>query len=378
MNPVKRSRLFLEDDNVDPKQQDEANDHDIMMMPSSPKRIRGGGGPSLNPYSKKLPSSGKNNAPRPVQQRPPAAPPEEEEEDEHTGQPFVDDEDFMDEIQEIPDDVESSALVTSSTVFSDITENIRQKWLRPENQVTDNSQDLSLQWLDMDLLGGKALEESPNEEKKQRGEAPPGFAKGQVPIIRAYGVTEAGNSVTVFIHGYLPYGYFSLPPGASFEDTKANCFKIMRLLDQRLEGSARGGKLDQYCLKVQYIKDKKSIMGFETTDTKFFKVTVAMPTLIPTLKRIMEEGIELPGVSTVGGNNQFSAFECNVPFVLRYMIDRDVTGAGWMTLPSKTYQVRPQNKKQTHCQVSAPKGTLQSNTKTNTHTMMPSLSSLPG
>ena len=320
---------------------------------SSPKRIRGGG--YNNPYHQKMGSSS-NSAPRP------APPPRENDDDDDDNynhnnnhdQPFMeDDEDFVDEIQEIPDDVESSAslLNVSANVFSDITEEIRSKWLRPANQVLDNSQDLSLQWLDMDLLGGKALTESPNESKRDRGEAPPGYAKGQVPVIRAFGVTEAGNSVTVFIHGYLPYGYFSLPVGAEFEHSKANCFKIMRLLEQRLEGAARGGKLDQYCLQVEFVKDKKSIMGYETNDTQFFKVTVAMPTLIPTLKRIMEEGIDLPGVSTIASNNQFAAFECNVPFVLRYMIDEEVTGAGWMTLPSKTYQVRPQSKKQTHCQV---------------------------
>ncbi|KAL3911039.1 MAG: hypothetical protein SGILL_007442, partial [Bacillariaceae sp.] len=347
-SPSKRSLEDVSNGNVDVEE--ELQDSQLQLeviAPSSPKRIRGGGGPGINPYNKKMGAS-TNNAPRPAPQQ---APREEDEEDaDIPQQPFADDDEFEDEIQEIPEDLEASETPVSANVFSDITEQIRSKWLRPANQVLDNSQDLSLQWLDMDLLGGKALTESPNEDKRARGEAPPGYAKGQVPVIRAFGVTEAGNSATVFIHGYLPYAYFSLPVGAEFEHTKANCFKIMRLLDQRLEGAARGGKLDQYCLNVEFVEDKKSIMGYETTDTQFFKVTVAMPTLIPTLKRIMEEGIDLPGVSTTS-SNQFSAFECNVPFVLRYMIDEEVTGAGWMTLPSKTYQVRPQNKKQTHCQV---------------------------
>jgi DNA polymerase delta subunit 1 len=66
----------------------------------------------------------------------------------------------------------------------------------------------------------------------------------------------------------------------------------------------------------------------------------------------MEDGIDLPGVRTTNGNNQFAAFECNVPFVLRYMIDRDIAGAGWMTLPKKTYQVRDASKLQTYSQAS--------------------------
>ena len=74
-----------------------------------------------------------------------------------------------------------------------------------------------------------------------------------------------------------------------------------------------------------------------------------MPTLVPTLKRIMEDGVELAGVNS--DDNLYNGFECNVPFVLRYMIDQDIQGAGWLTLPQKTYQVRSEDRKQTHCQV---------------------------
>eukprot|EP00957_Ditylum_brightwellii_P175949 13397639-Ditylum_brightwellii.AAC.1 len=94
-----------------------------------------------------------------------------------------------------------------------------------------------------------------------------------------------------------------------------------------------------------------------------------MPTLVPTLKRIMEEGIDLPGVvrssdakDTYGergggeagnaGMLSFQPFECNVPFVLRFMIDRSITGAGWLTLPKGTYKIRTDEKKKlTHCQL---------------------------
>ena len=69
-----------------------------------------------------------------------------------------------------------------------------------------------------------------------------------------------------------------------------------------------------------------------------------------TLKRIMEEGIDLAGVRAPHGN-EYAAFECNVPFVLRYMIDNDISGAGWLTLPQKTYQVRQASDQKTHCQV---------------------------
>jgi DNA polymerase family B, exonuclease domain len=374
MSPTKRARFLLEEG--ERCGGDNGNVNDTLLMSTattsvvcSPKRLRGGGGPSYNPYAKsnQKPSAfannnfgaappkngGGNNSSNPHRPPPLAA----DDEDADDVKPYfdaadVDDEDFMDEIQEMDAEEDNDAVLPalSSSVFSDITENIRQRWLRPPNQVVDNSQDLSLQWLDMDLLGGKPLTENPNETVENRQRVC-GAKKGQVPIIRAYGVTEAGNSVTVFIHGYSPYGYFALPDGAEFEDTAENRKKIVLLLEQRLEGAARVGKLEKYCHKVEYHNDKKSIMGYETNHTKFLKITVAMPTLIPTLKRIMEDGIDLPGVSTTNGNSQYAAFECNVPFVLRFMIDREIAGAGWMTLAKKTYQVRDASKMQTHSQV---------------------------
>jgi hypothetical protein len=33
------------------------------------------------------------------------------------------------------------------------------------------------------------------------------------------------------------------------------------------------------------------------------------------------------------------------------MVDRDIAGAGWLTLPGSAFQVRPAAKKETHCQV---------------------------
>jgi hypothetical protein len=254
---------------------------------------------------------------------------------------------FMEEM-EGPNPANDSVPV-DSTVFSDITEATRKRWLRPPNDCTDNSKDLSLQWFDMDMIGGYALKENPNETNPSNRRVV-GASEGQVPVIRAFGVTEAGNSAIVCIHGFTPYGYFALPEGSTFDHTEENLAKIRVYLNNRLEGQARGGKLHEYCHAVSYETGYKSIMGYESPHTHFFRVMVAMPTLIPTLKRIMEEGVDLSGVTTPQGND-YSAFECNVPFVLRYMIDNDISGAGWLTLPKQTYQVRKPSDKKTHCQV---------------------------
>ena len=329
----------------------------------SAKRIRGGGGvhnpyatkkKPVNPYAAASRSSSSNKTKIDVKpnsgNKPskPAAPKKEEDDyDEDMIEDYYQEEE-EDVFMEEPNPANDGTIHNAQSVFSDITEDMKKRWLRPANQTKDNSQDLSLQWFDMDMIGGYALPQNPNETLDDRRVV--GASEGQVPIIRAFGVTEAGNSATVFIHGFTPYGYFALPQGATFDHTEENLAKIRLLLNDRLEGQARGGKLHEYCHAVSYETDKKSIMGYESPHTHFFKVLVAMPTLIPTLKRIMEEGIDLAGVRTPQGND-YAAFECNVPFVLRYMIDNDISGAGWLTLPSKTYQVRQASDQKTHCQV---------------------------
>ena len=293
MSPIKRTLALADDD---------------FQIP--PKRLRGGGVGGIEPL-----------------------------------EDFYPDDDFLDEIQ--PPEEELVDPVNSLAVISDIPEPTRQRWLRPVNQVRDNSEDLNLQWLDMDMTAGAPLEKNPNENQKQIV----GSRTGQVPIIRVYGVTEAGNSAAVFIHGFTPYGFFALPPGSTFHNTEQNLKLIRESINNRLDGASRAQRMEEYVRAVSYVTSHKSIMGYDTPHTHFFKIHVAMPTLIPPLKRIMEDGMELAGVLTSNGDYTYEAFECNVPFVLRYMIDRDISGAGWLTMPKKTYQIRPESEKQTHCQV---------------------------
>ena len=263
---------------------------------------------------------------------------------------FDDDDDFVEE-PPIPDDIVAAA--TDQSVYQDISEQMKARWARPPVPSLTNEADLNLQWLDIDVVGGEPLKSNPNPSK-----AVVGSTTGQVPVLRVFGVNETGNSVAVFIHGFTPYSYFALPAGYEFDESGENLAMIRSIINDRLQSATRGGHANSvYCHGVSYIQDHSSIMGYDTKHTKFFKVLVAMPTMVPTLKRIMEDGVTLPGVRPTDGSNYegdalYQPFESNVPFVLRFMIDRDISGAGWLTLPKETYRVRTdESKKQTHCQV---------------------------
>jgi hypothetical protein len=296
------------------KQQEESDPDEITI----PKRIRGGGG-------------------------------DDDDDDNEFGKCELYDEELIDmelipeEPDFIPDDVEAFDEMDS------VIGECREKWLRPQlESKLANDQDLNVQWLDIDMITGRPLKKNPNKNKLL-----PGNTGGQdVPIIRVYGVNEGGHSVTIFIHGFTPYAYFALPQQFRPElFTEALASKIRKQLDDRLKTEARRAQLTQYVLAVQHMQEHRSIMGYETPHTQFLKVYLAMPALVPTLKRIMETGVDL-GIPGYTGEVPLPPFECNVPFVLRYMIDHDISGAGWLSVPKETYSVRSSSEKQTHCQVS--------------------------
>jgi DNA polymerase delta subunit 1 len=259
--------------------------------------------------------------------------------------------------------------------FGDITEAHRARWSRPvvPAAVWDvSAHDLNLQWLDIDMIGGKPLVTNPNATKKVLG-----AADGTVPIIRLYGVNETGNSVAVFIHGFTAYAYFALPRGYSLDGSDENLGKVRSMLDEMLRSKlgsqfdsgkggsnsntlSDGGEGPKAVLGVQNVTNKQSIMGYDPSHTAFLKVYVAMPGMIPKLKTIMEDGIRLPGITNTASGQEvrenivYQPFECNVPYVLRYMIDRDITGASWLSLPKGTYKLRQtEGEKGTHCQIEA-------------------------
>ena len=353
MSPIKRSI----------QEEDDATALGLL----SPKRLRGGGGGG---------DDDDDDGDEPAFHQPD----EEELFDEDLILPTAEEE------EDIPPEVEEQQETSTATATP---EQHQQRWKRPALPTTfDNSHDLNVQWIDMDVVTGKPLTQNPNRSSSSRqdnnnnkpvvGVTTAGAA---VPILRCFGVNEQGHSVTIFLHGFTPYCYFALPAGYELVSTtttnnSSSLLEEIRLvLQHRLQQAARGAAAQAAAavVGVEYVTNLQSIMGYETQHTKFLKVYVSLPGMVPTLKRIMEEGIDLPGMECVNDDDDddddeyaaagrgvganmspvpsYAPFECNVPFVLRFMVDRNVTGAGWLTLPARCYQIRDHARKETHCQV---------------------------
>ncbi len=59
-----------------------------------------------------------------------------------------------------------------------------------------------------------------------------GSSEGPVPIVRLYGITNNGMSITSFIHGFTPYFYASLSNQISLDEN--NLGQIRTHLDQKV------------------------------------------------------------------------------------------------------------------------------------------------
>jgi DNA polymerase delta subunit 1 len=271
----------------------------------------------------------------------------------------VDDEENIEMDQEPYEEIHEEAL---EEVKAKIPVKDQQRWKRPDlSEDLNCGQNLDMQWIDMDVvISSRPLEKNPNTAR----DVVLGTSEGQVAVLRCYGVTEQGHSIAAFLHGFTPYAYFALPTdvaATALELSDADLGGIRSRIDGRLREVARGvnANTPALVLGIEHISDCQSIFGYENPHTQFLKVYVALPGLLAALKRVMEEGIHIPELSPNSNEAEcYAPFECNVPFVLRFMVDRGITGAGWLTFPANTYSIRPESGKETHCQVCGGNGSF--------------------
>lgn len=59
------------------------------------------------------------------------------------------------------------------------------------------------------------------------------------------------------------------------------------------------------------------------------------------------------GINFCGSDQNLSeiTYESNMPFALRFMIDNEIGGMTWVKIEKAQWQIRPQKKKETVCQI---------------------------
>ncbi|KAE8594078.1 hypothetical protein XENTR_v10019439 [Xenopus tropicalis] len=235
---------------------------------------------------------------------------------------------FMDEVEaemamELSEGQLSADILPVGKLISD---NIPPKWLRPPVSLTDpKEQTLCFQQVELDHYVGSHVS------------GMLGATQGPVPIIRMFGITEEGNSVCCHIHGFAPYFY--VPCHTGFKQEDLSDFK--KELNSAVIKDMRSNKdsISQAVLAVD-VCHKENMYGYHGKKIiPFMKITMALPRLIAPAKRLLEQGLRFGRHPT----HCYQAYEANIDFEIRFMVDNDIVGCNWIELPAGKYRLRKES-----------------------------------
>ncbi|XP_043230281.1 DNA polymerase delta catalytic subunit-like isoform X1 [Amphibalanus amphitrite] len=220
---------------------------------------------------------------------------------------------------------EESELIASEDSLQPAPESqeVDARWSRPALPPLDPAaDDITFQQMETDYYLGYPLP------------GMPGAQTGLIPIMRMFGVTSEGHSVCCHVHGFAPYLFVPVPEFFKPEW----CATFQRVLNTAMMRETKSvAEVPQAVLDVELVK-RQSMYGYQGAGpVPFLRITVAQPRLVAAAKRMLERGEVV--VDQLGGW-QYRAYESNVDFEIRFMIDTNVVGCNWITLPAGSWRRR--------------------------------------
>ncbi|XP_066943072.1 DNA polymerase delta catalytic subunit [Macrobrachium rosenbergii] len=247
------------------------------------------------------------------------------------------DDTFIDCAAEI-DEMESQGYddIQQSSVIVDDDRDIDPSWERPPLPTMNTKEEsLIFQQIEIDHYIGSPVAGMPGQQI------------GRVPVMRMFGVNDAGNTICCHVHGFSPYFYVTCP--VTFKESHLPIFK--RTLNEVVFSDMKSNKdrITEAVLAVDMVM-KESIYGYHgNKQVPFLKITLALPRLIAAAKRLLGEGkVSVDGV----GMPVYEAYESNIDFEIRFMTDTHLVGCSWVELPPGTWAIRsPSKDLDTRCQM---------------------------
>ena len=204
--------------------------------------------------------------------------------------------------------------------------------VRPEVEIK-NDESVLINWMDIDMY----MSPEPLRVNPRAGKPVPGATTGPVPVLRVYGVDEAGCSVIAHVWGFTPYFYCDLPPGFSEFGDENDLEMFQNTLDAMLRMQKYGAEtkeIDNHVLSVGIVK-RESVYGYSDHGLQeYLMIHVASPSLVNTARKILETRFQFGKYKS----RNYQTFESNMTFIVRMMIDLKISGCNWIELPVGTYR----------------------------------------
>ncbi|ELU43623.1 DNA polymerase delta catalytic subunit [Rhizoctonia solani AG-1 IA] len=145
---------------------------------------------------------------------------------------------------------------------------------------------------------------------------------------------QEGHSVLAHVTDFLPYFYIAMPRG--YDPNEARAFM------DHLNGQTAPGTV----LKIEIVH-KRSLWSYrlnaraEDETSPFLKITLSEARNVP---KVRDEYMGL-------FNGPITTYESNMPFELRFMVDREIVGMNWVEAPAGAYELRSDSQKISTCQI---------------------------
>lgn len=215
--------------------------------------------------------------------------------------------------------------------------------LRSKNPVKYSSKD-DIVFQCFEWIGTNELKTSLSSDPKKK------YNKSYQHVVKLYGVTKEGYSVSVNNNEFKPY--FFIKVASSFTELyKVKLTNAIKLeLDKDAKKKRQFNSYSKDIISLDIVK-RKDFYGFNNNKLfKFIKITFQNTMAMNKTNQIVKDGVILKSVNC----NQpikFKIYESNISPFIRFIHTKELKAAGWVKIPSNKYTINRFQDKTSQCQI---------------------------
>uniref|UniRef100_A0A1J3GRC6 DNA polymerase n=1 Tax=Noccaea caerulescens TaxID=107243 RepID=A0A1J3GRC6_NOCCA len=143
----------------------------------------------------------------------------------------------------------------------------------------------------------------------------------EVPVIRIYGSTPAGQKTCLHIHRALPYLYIPCSdiPLDHRNGVDGNTAAVSLELEKALKHKGNAASKRQHVHDCEIVRAKK-FYGYHSTEEAFVKIYLYHPHDVARAANLLLEGAVL--------GKSLQPYESHIPFILQFLVDYNLYGMG--------------------------------------------------